>query len=63
MMFIDSAKHITRLHSIVDASLARAKMRDIPFEGEEIVRALHRNGFPADEENLQKVQEIIEEFS
>jgi len=38
------------------------RLRGISYEGEEIVKSLHRNGYQATEENLQKVSEIIEEL-
>jgi len=61
-MFIDSLEHTTRLHSIVVSSMVGLRLRGISYEGEEIVKSLHRNGYQATEENLQKVSEIIEEL-
>lgn len=61
-MFIDSGEHKTRLHSVVAASMIGLKLRGRSYEGEEIVKSLHRNGYDSSEENLQKVSEIIEEL-
>lgn len=61
-MFIDSTKDTTKLHLIVSASLAGCLLRGIAYEGDAIVKSLHRNGYEASEENLKKVSEIIEEF-